>query len=300
MGLIRRLAAIAVMILIVGGVGAGATQQQGSNPTTDQAATQPQGAGATPDRDARETREALDALLERHPPTVGRVLKMDPSLLGNSAYLAVYPALASFLASHPEVAHNPGYFLAGVPGPDNSWRPADPRTRSVEMANEFLQSVAVFVVFLTVTLSLAWLVRTLLDWRRWTRLARVQAEVHTKLLDRFTSNEDLLAYMQTPAGSRFLESGPLLTEAAPRGVSAPVARILWSVQLGIVLAVTGIGLMFVSGRVLPEIGEVLSLLSVLAIALGLGFVLSAVVAWIISRRMGLFEPILVRPDGNAS
>jgi hypothetical protein len=156
------------------------------------------------------------------------------------------------------------------------------------------------VVFLTVTVALAWLVRTLLDWRRWTRLARVQSEVHTKLLDRFTSNEDLLAYMQTPAGSRFLESGPVLMEAAPRGVSAPVSRILWSVQLGIVLAVGGIGLMLVSGRVLPEVAEVLSIFSVLAMALGVGFVLSALVAWIISRRMGLFDPLLARPDGTAS
>jgi hypothetical protein len=299
MALLRRLAGTVVIILVVGGIGAGATQQQPASPPAGQGAAGPVPAQAA-DRDSRETREALDALLERHPPALGRVLKMDPSLLGNEAYLSAYPALASFLESHPEVAHNPGYFLASVPGPDNSWGPTDPRTRTIEMANGFLESIGVFVVFLTVTVALAWLVRTLLDWRRWTRLARVQSEVHTKLLDRFTSNEDLLAYMQTPAGSRFLESGPVLMEAAPRGVSAPVSRILWSVQLGIVLAVGGIGLMLVSGRVLPEVAEVLSIFSVLAMALGVGFVLSALVAWIISRRMGLFDPLLARPDGTAS
>ena len=32
----------------------------------------------------------------------------------------------------------------------------------------------------------------LVDHRRWLRQSKVQTEVHTKLLDRFTSNDDLL------------------------------------------------------------------------------------------------------------
>ena len=44
----------------------------------------------------------------------------------------------------------------------------------------------------------------------------MQYQVHNKLLDRFTSNEDLLAYVQTPAGRRFLESAPIpLQDEAP-------------------------------------------------------------------------------------
>jgi hypothetical protein len=137
-----------------------------------------------------------------------------------------------------------------------------------------------------------WLIKTLLDWRRWTRLARVQADVHAKLLDRFTANEELLAYIQTSAGRRFLESGPVLAEAGPRPLGAPVSRILWSFQVGIVLAIAGLGLQFVSGRVVAEVGNGLAVLGVLAIALGLGFILSGVAAWLISRRMGLFDALL--------
>ena len=54
-------------------------------------------------------------------------------------------------------------------------------------------------------------------------------------MDRFTANEDLLAYMQTPAAQRFLESAPLSLEAPSRPVGAPLSRILWSVQVGVVL-----------------------------------------------------------------
>jgi hypothetical protein len=49
----------------------------------------------------------------------------------------------------------------------------------------------------------------------------VQVEMHGKLLDRLTTNEDLLAYAQSPAGSRFLESTPISLEAESAR-SAPV------------------------------------------------------------------------------
>ncbi len=86
----------------------------------------------------------------------------------------------------------------------------------------------------------------------------------------------------------------MLSEGAPRPLGAPVSRILWSVQAGVVLAVAGLGLLFVSGRVIPEVAEALWVFGVLALALGLGFVFSAFVAYFISRRMGLFEPLFGR------
>ena len=116
--------------------------------------------------------------------------------------------------------------------------------------------------------------------------------MHTKLLDRFTANEDLLAYIQTPAGRRFLESGPVLAETGPRPLGAPVSRILWSFQVGIVLAVAGLGLFFAAGLVPPEVGQGMTVLGVLALAVGIGFALSGVAAWLISRRMGLFEAVI--------
>ena len=61
--------------------------------------------------DAEETRQQLDQLLRQYPPSLAEVLRLDPSMLSNEAYLATYPGLAAFLAQHPEVAHNPAYFV---------------------------------------------------------------------------------------------------------------------------------------------------------------------------------------------
>jgi hypothetical protein len=294
----RRLAATALMILIVGGVlGAQqppAPQQTPAPPQTPEQSRQATGTGAMPDADARETRQQLDRVLERYPPALGRVLKMDPSLLSNQGYLAAYPALASFLASHPEVVHNPGYFLEVVDGADSSWQPESAKTQTIALWRSMFDGFGAFAVFLTVTGALIWLVKTLIEWRRWSRLSRLQAETHTKILDRFATNQDLLAYIETPAGRRFLESGPPIAEGAARPLGAPVSRILWSVQAGVVLAVGGLGLLFVSRNVIAEVAEALWVLGVLTLAVGLGFVVSAVVAYVISRRMGLFDPLFGR------
>src|SRR5689334_14061922 len=72
-----------------------------------------EGAGAPPspaDSDSRQTREQLRSILERYPPEVGRVLKLDPTLLRNETWLATYPALASFIGAHPEISHSPAFF----------------------------------------------------------------------------------------------------------------------------------------------------------------------------------------------
>jgi hypothetical protein len=136
---------------------------------------------------------------------------------------------------------------------------------------------------------LVWLIRTLVDYKRWSRLAKVQTEAHTKILDRFTANEDLLAYIQTPAGARFLESSPIRLDAGPRSVAAPLGRILWSVQGGVVLMAGGLGMQYVSGRLPSGLAEPLRTLGVLGIAIGIGFLVSSAVSYLISKRLGLIE-----------
>ena len=254
----------------------------------------PPAAFAADTQDANETRERLQQLLDKYPPTLGQVLKLDPSLLERPEYMAAYPALAAFVAEHPEVAHNPAFFFANVRGAN--WpQPNDRRTPGYDMMANVLGGLAGLTVFAVVTATLIWLIRTIIDYRRWNRLSKVQTEVHTKLLDRFTANDDLLAYIQTAPGRKFLESAPIPLHEEARSIGAPLSRILWSVQAGVVLSLLGIGLLFVSGRVNEEVAQGVFVIGTLVIALGLGFVASAGVAYGISRRMGLLE----RPAASA-
>jgi len=264
-------------------------QAPATNPSTAVTST------VVTDSDSRETREAFHAALQRYPTEVSRVLKLDPSLMSNQSYLANYPALAQFLAQHPEIAHSPAFYL------DNIYVGEESRAEnsSERVWRSTMEGLSIFCVLALITGVLTWLVRTLIEHRRWSRISKVQADVHNKLMDRFTANEDLLAYIQTPAGKRFLESAPITLDSSPRAVSAPVSRILWSVQVGLVLAAAGFGLEYVSGSIDKTVSQPLFAMGVLAISIGIGFVLSAIVSYVLSRRLGLWETAATPADATA-
>jgi hypothetical protein len=250
--------------------------------------------------DPQRTRGDLTRLLYHYPPALKGVLQLDPSLLTNQLYLSPYPALASFLNDHPEIARDPQFYVGNATG---NRAPEDPSARSIQMWQQTLGGLAVFLGFGMAIGLVTWLIRTWIDYRRWSRLAKVQTDVHTKLLDRFTANDDLLAYIQSPAGSKFLESSPITLDAGPRSVSAPLGRILWSVQAGVVLAAAGIGLHFVGGQVSGDASQPFYAMGILGIALGIGFAISAIISFVISQRLGLIErtspaPRAERPNGR--
>src|SRR4029079_3383829 len=99
------------------------------------------------------------------------------------------------------------------------------------MCREAIQGFTIGAVLLAIGGGILWLIRTMVEYRRWSRVTKVQTQVHAKLRARFQSNQELLAYIETPAGRRFLESAPIQVES-PRGMSAPPGRLLWSAQAG--------------------------------------------------------------------
>ena len=237
---------------------------------------------------ADQTRDQLDRLFDNYPPAVARVFKLDPTLMNNPAYLAPYPLLAAFLTEHPEIVHNPGYFLEHVNNPNYDYN--DPKRQQRQEMLAVLAGLGLFIAFLVIVGVATWLIRLVVTHRRWNRVSKVQFETHSKILDRFTSNDELLAYVQTPAGRRFLESAPIPAQDLQQTIAAPLSRILWSVQAGIVLVVVGIGLLQVSGRFIDEPAQLLNVIGVLTLSLGGGFIVSAIAAYALSRKLGLLDP----------
>ena len=231
---------------------------------------------------ATQTREELHSMLRNYPPQLGRVLRLDPTLLTNQTYMATYPDLTTFVTQHPEVVHNPSYFFGSFEeeGGEGNYR----------MWREILGDIGGFTVFLVFVGVLIWMVRTLIEQRRWNRLSTIQTEVHSKLMDRLTSNEELLAYLQTPAGKKFLESAPIPLETGPKPMSAPIGRIFWSLQSGLILIAAGIGFDLVSMRFPPPGSAGLYGFGVIALFVGVALVISAGVFYGLSKRFGLWQP----------
>lgn len=234
--------------------------------------------------DSREVRGELDEILRKSPPELGTILALDPTLLSNEAFLEGYPAIKSFVAQHPEVRHSPGYYLENVPNPRRSNETAEMR-----VVNRMLEALSIMSVMLFIALGLFWLVRTSIEQRRWNRMAKLQSEVHNKILDRFGTNDELLRYMDTKAGRRFLESAPIPVQSEDVPGSAPINRILWSIQLGLVITAGALGLVFVSSR-FQDSAEPIFALGVIGLCVGAGFITSGFVSMVISRRLGLWRP----------
>ena len=234
---------------------------------------------------AEGTREELRFILQQYPSTVGEILRRDASLLARPDYMAAYPALADYLAKHPEVARNVDYYFDGY----GSW--GEPRRRldpSFEALGVLLGGLGIGFILILIASVIIWLVRAFIQHRRWLKASQVQADVHTKLMERMTTNDELLAYVQSPAGRRFLEAAPVRAEADSPSFAAPVGSIIWSLMAGIVLSVLGVGFRYAGAYVKDDAHEAITVVGIIILALGIGFIFASVMAFAVSSRLGLF------------
>lgn len=137
---------------------------------------------------------------------------------------------------------------------------------------EFLIPIAAFVMT-------AYMVKVFVDAFRRSRQMKLAAEFHTKLLDRIGSAEEFGRLLQTEGGQRFIESITIERQD-------PLARVTGSLQTGIVMTAFSLGLMYLAGRV-SQGNEGFSILGVIFLTLGVGFIVSAVSAYVLARSHGI-------------
>jgi hypothetical protein len=247
-------------------------------------------------QDLGATQERLMELL-RMSPTLADVVANDPSLLANQDYVArTNPELAAFLAQHPEIARNPSFWLfSELRSPQQ--KPYDvlqqkegfiPPRESSEPFERVVSDIVPAIVMIALLIALAWVIRTLVENKRWTRVFTLQSDVHGKLIDRFASNQELLGYMETDAGRRFLEAAPIATEVESRRMPNLVSRLVATLQIGFVLTLLGAGLVALRNSV-GQSGTGVLVLGIVALMPGIGLILSAGMLWILGRRLNLME-----------
>ena len=269
------------------------------------AAKQPESAvsPAPNDGDVRSTQTELIRLL-RLSPTLTTVVSHDPSLLSNQEYVARNnPQLAAFLAAHPEVARNPEFYLFshlkhedGQPDealekavwPD-VYRAQNPPSSFDRVWSDIIPLLA-FACGLVAIILLA---RMFIENRRWSRIFKMQSDVHGRLIERFTTNQELASYMQTDAGRKFLEAAPLpVAFEQHQRVPSAIARILTPLQTGIVMVLLGIGLLLLRNAG-PDMNTHMLFFGTVVLMPGIGFIISAGASWFLASRLGLM------PTGNS-
>jgi hypothetical protein len=143
--------------------------------------------------------------------------------------------------------------------------------------------VAIPVVFGTIC-WIAWLIFSTI---RHYKSAKVQGEIQSRLLERFSSSQDLLAYVESEGGRHFVRS--LTTEQ-----TTPYGRILSAVQAGIIMVFFGAALLILRARV-GDAEQGFLVFGTVILTLGLGFGVSAAVSYFLSKSFGLLEgPLATR------
>jgi hypothetical protein len=255
---------------------------------------------ATPTPTSSKDVSALqDQLLEllRLSPTLAEVVARDPSLLSNQEYVERNnPELAAFLRDHAEIAQNPDFYLfnnlhgQGEQPSETLERklwPSMEAPRNSNVESELIGDGIPFLVFLCILAALLWLTHVLLENRRWNRIFKLQTDVHGKLIERFGTSQEVLTYMGTDAGKRFLEATPIAVGfERHEPVPSPVARVLTPLQIGVVMTLLGLGLILVRYSV-PDAAAALLVLGTIVLMPGLGFIISAAITWGLARRLGL-------------
>jgi hypothetical protein len=129
-----------------------------------------------------------------------------------------------------------------------------------------------------------WVVWVITTNIRRSKAARAVADLHAKLLDRCSSNNELLMYLESESGRRFLES-------ASTSGATPFTRILNAVQAGAVLLLFGIGMVIVRLALEDtDARNVLVVLGAAALSIGAGFLVSAAISYALCKSWGILKP----------
>jgi len=129
-----------------------------------------------------------------------------------------------------------------------------------------------------------WIVWTITTNIRQAKTARIVAELHGKVLEKCSASQELMTYVQSDAGKRFLES-------AATGQANPMARILNAVQAGTILALLGGAFITVSNLHHDvDAREAFVTSGYLVLSLGLGFLVSAAISYFLCKSWGILQP----------
>jgi hypothetical protein len=129
-----------------------------------------------------------------------------------------------------------------------------------------------FIVWITVTYV-----------QRRNRL-RALIEFNNRLIDRIGSVSDFSEFANSDAGGKFLNS---VMADAP--LVRPGERILRAIQIGIVLVVLSLGLLSLGWYFQNEAHDGFVVIGVLALSLGVGFLLSSLASYRVSASLGLLS-----------
>src|ERR1035441_2909518 len=139
-------------------------------------------------------------------------------------------------------------------------------------------NAAIMLVLLALFATIGWVVYLAADATKRQRRLKAQAELHGRLLDKFSSAHEVVEFLQTPGGAQFVDSTSSDREE-------PASGILRSTHRGIILVIVAIGFLGLT-RVYGWDNNPLLVIEIILFCLGIGFLISAAVSHRLSKSLG--------------
>ena len=136
----------------------------------------------------------------------------------------------------------------------------------------------------TLASLVAWIVWVISTNVRRRQATEKVAALHAKVLERCSDSNELLRYLESDQGRRFLES-------AAEESTHPASRILSAVQAGLVIGVLGVAMLMISYMLhYTDERDGMLIFGSAALAIGVGFLISAIISYLLSKSWGLLTP----------
>jgi hypothetical protein len=149
------------------------------------------------------------------------------------------------------------------------------------MADKVFEAFIPMVVSVGLFALVAWIVFVIADGRRRREQLKVTSEFHTKILEKMGSTAEFGAFLETDGGRRFMKS---LTVEGPSAKT----RMLGATQTGIVCTTIGVA-MLILGGIFYYLRDGLWVMGGIITACGIGFIVSTVASYRLSKTLGLLE-----------
>jgi hypothetical protein len=126
----------------------------------------------------------------------------------------------------------------------------------------------------------ALMVWAIIEWRR----SKHKFDLHNKLLDKFSSSQELNGFLSSRGGNKFLD---FLTIGSLR----PKEKLLGSISKGIIFLFLGIAIFFVGPFMSHQAEESngLQAFGILTMVLGAGFLVSTFISYKLSKKWGIID-----------
>jgi hypothetical protein len=134
---------------------------------------------------------------------------------------------------------------------------------------------------------IGWVTWVIVETRRKQNTAKAQAEVQTKFLDKLGSSRELIDFSESEGGKKFMET--LGIEKAGMGPLEVKLRLLSSIQKGLILTLIGGGGIYLDYRFASYSGGIFLTTGIFALAIGVGFLVSTLVSFRLSKQWGLMD-----------